>query len=111
MDALPPVSEDVYVLSLPGFVWKRVTPDASTARYQHTCEVVGNRQILSIGGSSATVNDPILGFADKDPNAQGLAVFDMTDLEWKTSYDAKAAPYVSADVVQQWYEDAYVFPT
>jgi hypothetical protein len=105
-DATPPVSDEIYVLSLPGFVWKRVTPGSSTARYQHSCEVVGNRQLLSVGGSSAEVQDPIYGFADPDPNAQGLGIFDLTDLEWKDGYDANAALYESADEIQQWYQQA-----
>lgn len=33
------------------------------------------------------------GFARGDNNPNGLAIFDMSDGEWKTRYDPDATPY------------------
>ena len=41
---------DVYVLTIPGFVWFKVSFDSNSARFQHTCEVAGGRQLINIGG-------------------------------------------------------------
>ena len=97
--------KQVYVLSLPGFVWFRVNDTTATPRLGHTCEVAGNRQMISIGGLdpafSAAVN-----FSAVDLNHQGLGVFDMVDLAWTNTYDATAAPYTAPDPVKEWYNRA-----
>lgn len=45
-------------------------------------------------------------YASPDPNAQGLAVFDMTGLTWLAQYTAAAPPYQQSDLVKQFYSDA-----
>lgn len=40
----------------------------------------------------------------KDSAAQGLQIFDLTDMAWKTEYDAKAGPYKTPQVVKDWYQ-------
>lgn len=64
----------------------------------HTCEFVGNRQMLSIGGAHPQKSDTI------DPFDYGLGIFDMVDWEWKPGYDAKASPYEPADTIREFYE-------
>jgi hypothetical protein len=41
--------DDIYVLSLPSFTWTRTFLGQGT-RYGHTCHVVGNRQMITVGG-------------------------------------------------------------
>lgn len=94
---------DAYVLSLPGFVWTKLPDSPDGARRSHSCLAVGNRQVLSIGGTKT-------GWDDVDSAPQGLTVFDMVDWKWRHSYDAKAKPYVRAPEIKKWYADGYVSP-
>lgn len=101
------VSDEVFVLSLPGFVFTKADgPGATTARADHACVAVGGgkRQMLSIGGADATKGYPA-EFEDPDPWAQGLGVFDMTSLRWTDGYRSDAAAYDTPDVVKQFYRD------
>jgi len=49
--------QDAYVLSLPGFIWKQLPNSAAEPRKDHSCAVMGKRQVLTIGG---------IGYADFD---------------------------------------------
>ena len=57
--------------------------------------------MISIGGVDATVEQRN-AFLDEDPNEYGIGVFDMVDLAWKSSYDARAATYTTPSVIKQW---------
>ncbi|KDN61375.1 putative kelch repeat protein [Colletotrichum sublineola] len=92
--------DDVFVLSLPGFVWTQVIYDATNPRRHHSCAVVGRRQMLSVGGV-----DGVTGWSRADPWPQGLGLFDMTDWTWKTEYDADAKVYETPSTIQDWYKD------
>lgn len=97
---------EVFVLTLPAFVWFQASSQQS-ARWCHTCHVVGNRQMLSIGGLDPTSNYNVSTspWSIPDPFPQGLGIFDMTEMEWVQTYDPDAAAYASPQIVQQWYED------
>lgn len=99
---------DVYVLSLPAFRWFK-GQDADAPRFFHSCEVVGNRQLLSIGGFNDNDNTSAR-YSGVDPWKQGLGVFDMTELEWSDGYRADALVYESPQVVKDWYNEGYVHP-
>lgn len=91
-----------YVLSLPAFVWFKVNDTSADPRTQHTCNVAGNRQVISVGGIDPTVPYPNY-FSETDPWPQGLGIFDMTDLKWTNNYDAAATAYTLPFVMQDWY--------
>lgn len=56
--------------------------------------------MLSIGGLDASVkNADVMA----DPMAQGLEIFDLTEMAWSDRYDADAAPYKTPQVVKDWY--------
>jgi len=90
---------DAYILSLPGFVWTKLPDPPAGPRAEQTCVAVGNRQVLSIGGTNPNSKQ----WTDPDAAPNGLLVFDMTAMKWTDSYDAKAAPYESPDIVKSWY--------
>ncbi|OJD30271.1 kelch repeat protein [Diplodia corticola] len=96
--------DDAYILSLPGFHWFKAPDMSGGPRAFHTCNVVGNRQMVVVGG----VNYYNLGvpgdWKDPDPWSQGIGVFDMTQLSWSAGYDAGAAAYESPDKVKAWYD-------
>ena len=84
----------VTVLSIPLFKWSRVNVPATMARYYHSCNVVGNRQMFVVGGDmhpvdakgSRTGNNT----CDSDNNYR---VLDLTAHSWTDSYDVNAASY------------------
>ena len=100
--------DEIYILTLPGFVWTKVLYNPENPRHDLTCHTVGKRQMLIIGGvdsasetgSNTLFEDP---FNTKDPFTQGLAIFDMTTLTFSDRYDADADAYVQSDSVQQIY--------
>ncbi|KAL9609406.1 MAG: hypothetical protein Q9167_005830 [Letrouitia subvulpina] len=94
----------VYVLSLPSFNWQKQNSTPETGRYFHSCSVVGNRQMLAVGGivrnaSSDIQNDDSI----QDPWEQAIGVFDLTAMEWRDDYDPHAASYVTPDAVKDHY--------
>ncbi|KAF9881251.1 kelch repeat protein [Colletotrichum karsti] len=96
-------TDEVYVLSLPGFVFFKASSELSTKRAGHACVGVGRRQVLSIGGLDEGGTN-FQSWLMKDPWALGLGVFDMTQMRWTDGYDSKAASYEAPDVVKQWYD-------
>ena len=95
-----PYNEDlanIFMLSLPSFVWHRVDGSTQTMRGSHDCEVIGGRQMLVIGGRNP--NSTAL-YDGQDPWINGLGIFDMTALQWTSGYDAKASPYAQPESIK-----------
>jgi hypothetical protein len=85
-------------------VWFKADYPPQSPRIFHTCEVVGRRQLVTIGGLNHHYSSSIPNVWDvKDTFSQGLGIFDMTDMVWKDSYDANASDYQSPEVVKDWY--------
>ncbi|KAH1913816.1 hypothetical protein KXW47_004866 [Aspergillus fumigatus] len=97
---------DVYVLSLPSFQWIRVYRD-NTIRYKHKCQLVQKHTMLVIGGII-----PIDGMeyypqsrnCDTATFANGIGIFDLQTLSWRTNYNATdvvgyAVPSQISDVI------------
>lgn len=102
--------DEVFVLSLPGFVWRRANYPAAISRVNHACSVAGNRQMIVTGGlNPASANQSELIYS-RDVWTQGIGVFDLTTLQWKDSYDANAEPYTSPDPVKSWYAANGLYP-
>jgi hypothetical protein len=113
--AYPTVAQGlVYVLSLPSFHWiKHNNTPPAFGRWLHSCNVVGSRQMVSIGGKVVTPGtSQSLSFSAgvPDPWPQGLGIFDMSEMEWKSEYDPSAPPYVTPDVIQNYYSTNGRFP-
>jgi hypothetical protein len=56
--------------------------------------------MLVVGGRDSS--SPDTGVVP-DQWKNGLGIFDMTDLEWTTRYDAHAAAYAPPQMVKQYY--------
>lgn len=95
-------AEDLYVLTLPGFVWTKLDNPQGGARTDHVCVVAGKRQMVTVGGIKRLGGGDSFRLADPFP--QGLGVFDMTELSWGTDFKADAAEYESPQIVQDWYD-------
>ncbi|KAI0970181.1 hypothetical protein F4678DRAFT_149283 [Xylaria arbuscula] len=104
-DQLRDTSSEVYVLSLPGFVFFEGPTDAPS-RSDHQCTIVGKgqRQMLSMGGVDGE-NRTYTAPTTADPWIYGIGILDMTELTWTNAYDPNATAYDSPDAVKQWYND------
>lgn len=104
--------DDIHVLSLPAFRWFKANYTASHPRHAHTCEAVGGSQILTIGGADSnsqlqyglgtdlqksTFNSSV------DPFKQGLAIFDMTTMQFADHYAAHPPAYEQSEPVKAYY--------
>jgi hypothetical protein len=97
----------VYVLSLPAFNWQKASYTPRRSRAWHTCNLVGGRQMVVVGGKQPWLSD---SHQVPDIWAQGIGIFDLSAMEWKDQYDAAAAPYVTPDVVKAWYNEHGRYP-
>lgn len=102
--------DEVYILTLPAFVWFKANYTSTVSRQGHTCHVVGNRQLLTIGGIDPAEQEMAALIADNatDPFSQGLGIFDLTKLTWSDEYVADESEYQSPQVVSQYYQTKYV---
>ncbi|KAK8165499.1 hypothetical protein BKA80DRAFT_342611 [Phyllosticta citrichinensis] len=98
---------DIYILSLPAFRWFRISSETTgTPRSHHTCHTFASQMVV-VGGVDFSLGIPG-DWKDPDPWDNGLGVFDLNDLEWKTSYNASAAAYETPQVVKDWYNRGQV---
>jgi hypothetical protein len=105
--------DELFILSLPAFQWFKVPYSAQRPRLGHSCHIVGQRHMLSIGGADplqdrsydTTLHGPRRAlFATPDPFPQGLGLFDITRLNWTTTYDARAPAYEQSKPVAEYYK-------
>ncbi|KXH55831.1 kelch repeat protein [Colletotrichum nymphaeae SA-01] len=99
--------DEVYILSLPGFVWQKANYTSAAPRDTQSCVVAGQRQMITFGGVNRMANNAnsTLFFNEEDSFRQGVGVFDLTALAWKDAYEPTAAAYDSPDVVKAWYNE------
>ena len=90
----------VWVLSLPSFTWYQSTYTPQKSRYSHTCQVPGNpprRHMLVIGGGVPNLDNNV---ESVDDFPQGFGVFDLTEMQWKKSYNSSAETYITPQIVK-----------
>ncbi|XMA15799.1 hypothetical protein WAI453_008590 [Rhynchosporium graminicola] len=103
--------DEMYILTLPAFQWIKVPYAPAKPRHGLTCETVGRRQMLVIGGVDTLQDDPTpaansldaVTFSTKDQFSQGLGIFDMTALSWSSGYNADARAYEQSAPVKNYY--------
>ncbi|RYN19986.1 hypothetical protein AA0112_g10885 [Alternaria arborescens] len=91
--------DDVYVLSLPSFIWTKVY-SGNDSRFGHSCHSAGVRHMIRIGGSldadtyafETTGQLPVLDTIRCDQQG-GVALFDLSDCTWGSFYDTNAPGY------------------
>ena len=97
---------DVFILSMPAFTWFKAGALTESRRSNHFCQVIGQGQMLVIGGRDPahdSSEDGSFWPNNADPWTRGMRIFDMTSLEWTDSYKAKATDYEQPDRVQKYY--------
>ena len=103
--------DEVYILSLPSFVWFKVNYTSSDPRIEHTCVIAGNRQMLSIGGLNPSAASLSAAVNDTDRFWEGIKVFDLTALQWTNYYNSSAAPYTVPTTVAAHYAAGSRYPS
>jgi hypothetical protein len=102
--------QTVYILTLPAFHWLVAPNMAPTGRFDHTCSLIGNRQMLSIGGVYPTQEWQVWPMWT-DPWANGLGIFDLTALNWTNAYNHTAASYKPSGLVTSYYSNNSRYPS
>ena len=81
-------------------------------RLGHTCNAIGGSQIVIVGGLDANSNLTLSAGegnvestynTSADPFTQGLAIFDLTALEFAEQYTTGASAYEQSDPVKEFY--------
>jgi len=85
--------DDIYVLSIPSFTWVRIY-EGSSPRWGHTCHLVGNSQMITVGGANGTSL-----YNGCDWETMGVAIYSLSTLTWGSVYDAFAPPYTVPNLV------------
>ncbi|APA09574.1 hypothetical protein sscle_05g043440 [Sclerotinia sclerotiorum 1980 UF-70] len=81
--------DDVFVLSLPSFKWIQVYEAVpGSPRFGHTCHLVGNRQMLTVGGAQKKYSSYC------DWESSGVAIYDMYALSWTSAFHHDANSYI-----------------
>lgn len=93
--------DEIWALSLPSFTWQQVDASHTQARFGHTCHLVGHRQMITIGGGDPSQEIP---WNVPDIFSNGIGIFDLTESEWTTGYNATAAPYKRPKILQDYYD-------
>ena len=63
--------------------------------------LIGGLDPTEASAANALLEDTFNGSAD--PWAQGLGVFDMTALQWKSNFEVGAGAYMPADIIKNYY--------
>ena len=80
--------DDIWVLSLPSFTWTKIYQGTSP-RYAHTCHIVGNRTMITVGGAADAHYDS----TPCDWETKGVGVFDLSRLTWGSVFDVNVGSY------------------
>ncbi|MDI1485750.1 MAG: hypothetical protein OHK93_003939 [Ramalina farinacea] len=100
--------DEIWVLSLPAFTWQLLDSSHATGRIGHTCHLVGNRQLLSLGGVDVSQVD---AWASPDyQNWNGIGVYDLTAANWLAGLNATAEAYERPKIVQDYYNSNGAYP-
>jgi hypothetical protein len=85
--------DDVWILSLPQFIWTQVFMGVRT-NYGATCYHVGQKQMLVLGGTEGRSN-----LCSQTPY---VSLFDMTNLKWLRGYDPEDKDYRVPKAIWEW---------
>ena len=87
--------DDIWILSLPSFTWTQVY-NGQNPRFAHTCHLVGNRTLLTVGGIASLTQksgQPDANAPPCDWEIKGVGVMDLTTIVWGSVYDSQAPAY------------------
>ena len=85
--------DEVWILSLPSFQWTKVF-QGNSPRYGMSCHLVGNSQMLTVGGA-----DSINLYDNCDWEIKGVAILNVSSIIWGSVFEANGADYRVPDQV------------
>ncbi len=90
--------DEMWVLSLPSFIWIKVH-SGRTPRVAHTCHLVGNRTMLTVGGidDGRESGGWLLELCDFATG--GIRDVDMSNLIWDGGFNATTPAYEVPDAL------------
>ena len=100
--------EDVYVLTIPAFQWIKVPdkgnqenqlPGKGIGRYEHTCQLYGDRQMVVLGGL-LTFGNERQNNVSCDKSHAAIRVLDTTTFEWQNKFSPSPQAYEVPAVVK-----------
>jgi hypothetical protein len=93
------IYDDVYILSLPSFVWTKVY-SGENPKFGHTCHTAGKRQMMTVGGLldasmyAVETTGRLPSFTNiKCDKWGGVALFDLCNLTWGSFFNPYASDY------------------
>lgn len=91
------VYDDVYILSIPSFIWTKIN-NGTSPRFGHTCHRVGNQMITVGGRAMAQLGQDF----PCDWERRGVGVLDMSNVEWGSVFkpESQAGTYFAPKAVQ-----------
>ena len=91
------VYDDVYILSIPSFIWTKVN-NGTSPRFGHTCHVVGNQMITVGGRATAELGQDF----PCDWERRGVGILDMSNVQWGSVFkpETQASTYFVPKAVQ-----------
>ena len=97
----PNYFDKIWVLSIPSFTWTKIYIGTSP-RFAHTCHLVGNRTMLTVGGveaASQMQGSYSSNIAQCDWERKGVGVYDISDSIWGSVFNPKTPAYEVPDAV------------
>ena len=97
----PNYFDDIWVLSIPSFTWTKIYAGVSP-RFAHTCHLVGNRTMLTVGGLRDASQMEALSSSVVEPcdwEVKGVGVYDISDLIWGSVFNPNTPAYEVPDAV------------
>lgn len=102
--------DELYVLSIPAFHWIKADYPSTWPRVGHACAAPG-RQMFIVGGMNPASPNFSALHTTKDPWLNGIGVFDLTLLQWRSFYDPQLNVYQTSDVIKNWYNTNGPYPS
>lgn len=103
--------DEVFVLSLPSFNWQKANYIPSHPRVDHSCNIIGKRQMVVVGGINPASDNGTALSKTPDIWPNGIGIFDMTAMEWSDRYVASADAYVTPKAVKDYIKKNGQYPS
>jgi hypothetical protein len=72
--------------------------------HRHTCSVIGNRHMVSIGGGETLQSNFWAEARRPDPVFDNsIGIFDLSEMTWVEVFNQSVAPYVRPKALDAWY--------
>lgn len=96
----------IYVLTIPGFYWTKVSDDPDHDRAEHVCVNMNDGQLITLGGLRYHAEQSE-DWDSRDPFTRGIGIFNLNAFAWESYYNSDADEYRLHEDMKSWYSDGY----